>query len=247
MSVFSCYNPLQPWPIPPDWGDSTNFEWIPSTGKYWCKLCWKYSDDAHVLSKRHTQRKNHPQTYLWYLAENTRHARECLATVPPPPPGPPPHYLCENVQMQTQRKSERYELPVPAPPAYPPPSLDAASVRWTETQGCDDSVELLPSAYRNATKTITNHNDRNETLTEEPKKYVSVELDCTHRRSRWHRYAVDSARTAHWWWNPVHHDKCFCEDAPGAWCKYSDPLTSKAYWYLSLETWFWEDTGTMMC
>ena len=65
--------------------------------------------------------------------------------------------------------------------------------------------------------------------------------------NRWHRYAEDDTRAAYWWWNPVYHNICFREDAPGEWCKYLDPAIGKTYWYLSNEIWFWENTGNTMC
>ena len=130
-----------------------------------------------------------------------------------------------------------------APPAGPPPALDVASDRSLEQQLCNSSVELLFSPYPDATRTMS-HIVQNETLSDALKNYVSDEPRVS---NRWHRYAMDAAREAHWWWSPVHHNFCFREDAPGSWCKDSDPATGKRYWYLSDKIWFWEDTGSTMC
>ncbi len=244
MSAFWWYNPSQPHPIPQAWGDSRNFQWRSSAEKYWCKLCRKYADDKHIISKMHTLRKMYPNTYLWYLGEHRQPPQENMLPVPPPPPGPPPDYLRENLPISTSR-IRGYEVGMPAPPADPPRALDAASDRSLEGQLSNGSVELLFSPYPDDTKT-TRHIVQNETLSHSLKNYVSNDPDSV-VSNRWHRYAVDAARAAYWWWSPVHHDICFREDAPGDWCNYSDPATGKTYWYLSDEIWFWEDTGSTMC
>ena len=224
MSALSWRNASEPWPIPPLWGDAENFEWIPEAQNYWCKLCRKYSDDSHVRSRTHERRQQDPNTYLWYLRENRQLAGKCISTAAPPP-------------------SRGYELGVPAPPAEPPPSPKTATFQQDEKQQSDESGELLPSPHRNETKTGS-RSDPIETTSHAT--YMSAYADCTPRHSRWHRYAVDTTRTAHWWWNAEHYELCFCEDTPGAWCRYSDPETKKEYWFLSKKHWFWKDTGTMM-
>ena len=234
MSAFWCSNkiPPQPHPIPSSWGDPRNFRWVSLTEKYWCKLCRKYADDWHIDSMMHTRRKMYPRTYLWYLDENRQPSQEKVLAATPPPPEPLPDDRRENVLRI--RPSRGYEVGVPAPPAGPPPALDAAADR-----------PLLFSPYLDATKTAR-HIVESETLADPLKNYVSDEPDSM-VSNRWHRYAEDTARAAHWWWNPVHHNICFHEDAPGPWCKYYDPATGRRYWYLSDEIWFWEDTGSTLC
>merc|ERR1719282_809854 len=41
----------QPFPIPPEWGNPNNFEWKAEKGCYYCKLCWKNVDEAHIYSE----------------------------------------------------------------------------------------------------------------------------------------------------------------------------------------------------
>ena len=143
MSAFLWSNPVQPHPIPPEWGDPRNFQWMPAIKRHWCKLCGKYADDGHIQSQTHAYRKKHPDIYLWYLNENSQPPHENLSAVPHPPLGPPPDYRSENDPMHTQRPPRGYMVGVPAPPRGPPPALDAAFDRSLQRQTCNGSVELM--------------------------------------------------------------------------------------------------------
>ena len=130
MSAQSICKPSQPYPIPPQWGDPRNFEWVPLHEDYWCKLCRKYANDSHINSSKHRTRERYPNTYLWYLGEHRQPSQEDIPTEPSPPSGP----------------SRGYEVGVPAPPAGPPPDTS-----WSlERQSGNDNVERLIPLYPDA-------------------------------------------------------------------------------------------------
>ena len=236
MSASSWYYLGQPFPIPLHWGDSRNFEWRPVPQNYWCKLCRKYVDEKHINSRTHMYRKEHPNTYLWYLNEHRQPCQETMLTMPPPPLGPPPDYWHENDSTRTQRPDRGYEVGVPAPPPGPPPALTAA---YSSSLG--RQLELMVSPYPDDTHTTR------DTVQNETKGDVSADPGSM-VPNRWHRYAVDATRAAYWWWNPMHENICFLEDAPGEWRKYCDAASGQTYWYHEIsKIWFWHNTGSTMC
>jgi len=84
-TVSLCTQSAQPFPIPANWGDPNNFEWRADAGSYFCKLCWKYADEAHVYSEKHGIRETQPQRYLEENYSSTSYL-EGIGTTPPPPP-----------------------------------------------------------------------------------------------------------------------------------------------------------------
>ena len=40
------------------------YAWKAEAGRYFCKLCWKYVDDAHMASNTHQRRAAYPSCYL---------------------------------------------------------------------------------------------------------------------------------------------------------------------------------------
>ena len=40
---------------PAEWGDPSLYEYHSSTGMWYCRLCWKYANEAHVHSRRHAE------------------------------------------------------------------------------------------------------------------------------------------------------------------------------------------------
>ena len=73
----------------PEWGDPKFFEWNPQLCKFWCRLCWKFSDEKHVKTGNHTSRlaweeRQQPQQM------STMSAIEAGSVAQPPPPPPPP-------------------------------------------------------------------------------------------------------------------------------------------------------------
>ena len=118
--------PAEPLPIPAHWGDHINYEWKPLAGKYWCKLCWKYAEEAHIKSDKHVWKTLYQEWYPRYLAN------KCVPPYagaqqppppphPPPPPGPPPGYTSSDASFT--RKA---------------PSRDIRSKRW-HRYAVDDS------------------------------------------------------------------------------------------------------------
>mmetsp|Transcript_21301 Transcript_21301/g.48958 ORF Transcript_21301/g.48958 Transcript_21301/m.48958 type:complete len:352 (-) Transcript_21301:159-1214(-) len=87
-------------PLPPHFGQREWYEWRTERGSGWwyCRLCWKYADDSHIVSDNHRRRSACPESYLAccpvvqpcmdmpQLAAPTTY----LAPPPPPPNGPPP-------------------------------------------------------------------------------------------------------------------------------------------------------------
>ena len=66
--------------------------------------------------------------------------------------------------------------------------------------------------------------------------------DAVSSSPKWKRFATDDRHVAFWWWCEFDDDS-FMEDVPGGWHKFEDPHSKKAYWWLSAEKWFWEQSG----
>ena len=85
----------------PDWNlqwgpcNPALYAWKAEVGCYFCKLCWKYVDDAHMASNTHQKRAAYPSYYLPELRDHhapppwTSSGASVQAGVPPPPPPPP--------------------------------------------------------------------------------------------------------------------------------------------------------------
>ena len=220
--LCSQWEQAEPFPIPPHWGDPTNYEWKPLAGKYWCTLCWKYAEDKHINSDRHAWNASYRDCYARYLANQRvppyegAQQQPLYSEQPPPPPGPPPGYIssdyifCKSAsKSQSAHPPRGYTLPPPAP------------------AGPDQTSASLPP-YSDASCT-----------SQTPSGDI--------KSKRWHRYAVDHSHTEYWWcspWSETDQDISFREDAPGEWCRYKDPSTGENYRWFSDEYWFWEKSGT---
>ena len=68
---------MMPTPMPDGWGSPRYFFWVPSWGKYYCRLCWKYCDDKHAESRMHRTRLRWPDQYLKYKSP-VEHPRELM-------------------------------------------------------------------------------------------------------------------------------------------------------------------------
>jgi len=104
-----------PSPPPPPEGHPSFFEWKPEFGSYWCKLCWKYVDDGHILSQAH-QKKVMYQTagIIDYLKDSvlpcisdvaptcnsSSVSQVAISTRPPMPDGDPQYYEWRPDMMQ---------------------------------------------------------------------------------------------------------------------------------------------------
>ena len=61
--------------LPAAAGDRYFYKYYPGIQRWYCKLCWKWVDDEHVQSKKHSERALIPEVFNVY---------------PPPPPDQPP-------------------------------------------------------------------------------------------------------------------------------------------------------------
>ena len=48
---------------PARWGDAAFYEYRPVHERWYCKLCWKYADDRHLLTPKHVWRAQNPVGY----------------------------------------------------------------------------------------------------------------------------------------------------------------------------------------
>ena len=107
------------------WGycDPALYEWKSELGRYFCRLCWKHVDDAHLASAMHRKRAARPWFYLnddaarfqdqdpWMSVAAPAHAdpaedwsmeawREAETSRPMPPPHHFPEAKWERIQVQ---------------------------------------------------------------------------------------------------------------------------------------------------
>ena len=70
--------------VPPKWGNPAVYEWKDELHCWWCKLCWKCADNAHVYSDKHQNRMRHPEWFLQDLEDLPELYERDWRTVPQP-------------------------------------------------------------------------------------------------------------------------------------------------------------------
>jgi hypothetical protein len=77
---------------PPEWGDPDHFEWKADRQQFYCKLCWKFADDNHVIGLNHTRRVSYqPESFALAPAKGD----------PPPPPPRGGHEPVRDIPQET--------------------------------------------------------------------------------------------------------------------------------------------------
>jgi hypothetical protein len=122
-----------PYPIPPNWGNPDHFEWRPDAERYFCKLCWKYADEAHIFSEKHTVREQCPEHYLGTETD----CSYGLGAPPPPPKSQPP-----------RPSSTSTAQPQAPPPLANPLALCLPDSDYSAVVSAEQSQETLPQQQK---------------------------------------------------------------------------------------------------
>jgi hypothetical protein len=221
-----------PHPIPSNWGNPDYFEWKAEEGRYFCKLCWKYADDSHILSEKHTAREQYPEHYLGADASLSY----CSMNAPPPPPkypspsGAPSYWESASVSTLLQQVSNNA--------AYP----EILALTFPEHEAVKRQVACDPMPFRGDDHVVDAGSSMPPPLPG-ASSGESAAFRKQHEIVRWQRFAVDESRTSFWWCCEATGDS-FVENRPGAWVMYADPQSLKSYWWLNDEKWFWVHTGS---
>jgi len=259
----------QPFPLPQDWGDPVNFEWQAERGGYFCKLCWKNADEAHVYSQRHVAR----------VLNNTMYVEGSSATAFGATPQPSSSRFpllsacipaCASQRVlaiemdpaagvaaaSSGRTCPEYQSDVVTRPA--PSAPQAVVVTATAVEPLLEDVSVVAAVVDAHCVQEPAGGEALLIKEDEPDLPEVTELKdvdgsgegCRNapsrcKTSRWEKFAVDDKKQTCWWWCES-DGACFLESNPGSWNKYMDPMTDKIYWWRDDENWFWEHSGSSL-
>lgn len=216
-----------PHPIPANWGNPNHYEWKAEEGRYFCRLCWKYADDSHVESEKHTTREQYPEHYLGMDPSFSSSGLSGGAPPPPPPPPRPSHFGA----------TPNFRSQVPAPPPRP----ERLALCFSESEPVHNQVACDPLPFMGDDHVVASASSAPGRSLEAVKEKDPAMPQ--HLSPRWERFAMDETQKSFWWWCEANGDS-FVEDHPNGWIKYTDPQSGKSYWWFDDEKWFWVHSGS---
>ena len=105
--------------LPAAWGDRHFYTYFPTAARWYCRLCWRYADDVHVLSQKHEGRALIPEVFGVFSGEPNQRS---------PPPDQP--------ALSPDQPQAPYQPPPPSrsqlPMAPPDPPAQRRSVLCCE-------------------------------------------------------------------------------------------------------------------